>query len=180
MCYERRGLICLSAILIILTCFYPPSMVKACDCGVPKNANEAMDRAAAVFRGEVLQIKTDESSYVALISVLEIWKGIEESQVLIYTDKNSSCRFDFEVGKEYLLYPYEQNGKLKVINCGRNAEINNEMQDLMELGKGYEPIKSVHLKDEFKNSNSFMIISGVLALFVIVTIIIFRKKQKKN
>lgn len=176
MCYERRGLICLFAILIILTCFYPPSMVKACDCGVPKNANEAMDRAAAVFRGEVLQIKNN----TALISVSEIWKGIEESQVLIFTDKNSSCRFDFEVEKEYLLYPYEQNGKLKVINCGRSAEINNAMQDLMELGKGYEPIKSVHLEDEFKNSNSYMIISGVLILFVLVTIIISRKKQKKN
>lgn len=113
---NRKNLICLLAILVTLTFIYPSSFVMACDCVIPENANEAMDKAAAVFRGEVLQIRKErvngESYQAAIISVSEIWKGIDETQVLVYTDWASSCQFDFVVGEEYLLYPYESDGKL--------------------------------------------------------------------
>lgn len=153
----------------------------ACDCMIPENANEAKDKAVAVFSGEVLQIKKErtngESYQVALISVSEIWKGIEETQVLVYTDWASSCQFDFEVGEKYLLYPYENDGKLKVIDCGRSAEIRNASQDLLELGKGEKPNNTVQLDKEMRDSK-LLFVSILLVLFISAIVFVYSRKRK--
>ncbi|MEH7121893.1 hypothetical protein V7127_01465 [Bacillus sp. JJ1773] len=182
---KRRNIIYVTAVLIILTLFYPSSRGLACDCDIPKTANEALNRAAAVFRGEVLQVKKKKingKSYdVALISVSEIWKGIDESHVFVTTDWSSSCQYDFEVGKEYLFYPNDHDGILKVINCGRSAEIQYANQDLLELGKGKEPKYTVQLEEELMSSKWFQQSSMLLVLFIIVfAIVYFRKKKIKN
>ncbi|KAB2334462.1 hypothetical protein F7731_14705 [Cytobacillus depressus] len=185
LCNKSRGLFCLTGILIILMFVNPSSIAMACDCNIPKNANEALEKAAAVFRGEVLQLTEEkingESYSVALISVSEIWKGIEESQVRVYTEKGSSCQFDFEVGKEYLLYSYEYNGMLKVINCSRCAEVKYANQDLLELGKGKEPVNTVQLEEDLKSNKLFNQTSILLLLLIIVfvTVYLWRKKIKK-
>jgi hypothetical protein len=185
MCKKRRSLIfCLITILISIVTFFPSSFVLACDCVSPDNANEALEKASAVFKGEVMKLKEEkkdgENDNVALISVSEIWKGIDESQVKVYTDRNSSCHFDFELGKEYLLYPYEHNGKLKVMNCGRSTEIEYASKDLSELGKGKNPSHLVQLEDEFKNNRLLILISIVLTLIVIISIIVVLRKVKRN
>ena len=153
------------------TIFAPTSHVVACSCYVPDNASEALERSTAAFRGEVIRLKVesiDGRNYdVALLSVSEIWKGIEDTQVMVYTNW-SSCNFNFEIGEEYLLYPYEHEGKLKVINCGRSAEVGVAQHDLTELGAGTQPSHEVHLEHEFRKAESIK----QLALMILVVLLL--------
>jgi hypothetical protein len=131
----------------------------------------------------VIELKEEtidgERYEAALISVSENWKGNEDSQVIVYTEW-TSCEFEFEEEKEYLLYPYDNNGMLKVINCGRNAEINNALEDLVELGEGNKPSNTVQLEAEFQKGGSGAI-TGLLLLLLIplvsVPILLIRKKR---
>lgn len=151
----------------------------ACDCYVPETAHEAQEKADAVFKGKVLQLKKEkiegETYNVALISVSETWKGIDDTQVTVFTDW-TSCQFDFEVGKEYLLYPNKLNGELRVIDCGRSVEIQFAANDLLQLGKGEDPTNMVQLEDEFQNNTFKTFI--VLTLLIIMTVSIFGLARK--
>lgn len=170
--------LCLS--LFTLVVFYQPALTLACNCDVPDNATEALEGASAVFKGKVIKLKEEtidgEKYDVALISVSETWKGIEDSQVIVYTDW-SSCQFQFEEEKEYLLYPYKHNGKLIVINCGRSAEINYAQEDLLELGEGNEPTNTVQLEDDFKNGKSEILMSFLLLIILVSAVIVLRRKK---
>lgn len=177
---EKLLLFFSSLTLLIVVVFYQPALTSACKCDVPDNATEALETATAVFKGEVIKLKEEtidgEKYDVALISVSETWKGIEDSQVIVYTDW-TSCQFEFEEGKEYLLYPYKHNGKLKVINCGRSADINYAKGDLLELGEGNEPTNTVQLEDDFKNGKIGIIMSFVLLLIIASALIFLRRKR---
>lgn len=164
---------------------FNPHHVQACDCGVPDTATEALEEASAVFKGKVIKIREEkingETHDVVLVSVTEIWKGLENSQVEVYTDW-SSCQFPFAVGNEYLLYPYEKNGRLHVIDCGRSAEVNDAQDDLVELGQGEKPRNIVNLEKDFEDNQSYlMMILGVFFVaLVVIIIIILRFNRKKS
>lgn len=182
---KRKKLVLLFSCLTLLTLvvLFQPVPASACDCDIPDNATEALEKATAVFKGTVIMLQEKsifgEKHNAALLSVSENWKGNEDSQVIVYTDW-TSCQFDFEEGKEYLLYPYEYNGKLKVINCGRSAEITNAQEDLIELGAGSKPTNIVQLEDKFQKETSILIMSVWLLVItlVVVTIIVLRRKMR--
>lgn len=177
----QRRYISVIILLVVLMLLYRPIIGQACDCAIPPNATEAMTEATTVFRGEVIKIKSEKqggTKYdVALLSVSEIWKGIKESQVIIYTEW-SSCQFHFVIGEEYLLYVYEHNNKLKVINCGRSKKVKYSEKDLLELGRGMEPSHYVHLKAGFQYNKIAWLISLGVVLLITVTIGIFYLERK--
>ncbi|HZG76690.1 MAG TPA: hypothetical protein VEZ72_12640 [Paenibacillus sp.] len=150
-----------------LSSFFAPRQVEACSCFVPDSALEAMERADATIRGKVIDVKKrsiDNSMYdVALFEVSRIWKGIEQSQVVLHTSW-SSCQFSFEIGQEYLLYPYEHEGRYHVINCGRNAEINHAEADLAALGEGRPPTEVVDLTAAFRTNGMNLYLFVALAV----------------
>ncbi|WP_010095402.1 hypothetical protein [Ornithinibacillus scapharcae] len=181
----RKLFVLLLLLFIYILPLLNPNHVQACDCAVPETANEALEKASAVFMGEVMRIREEkiigEPHDVALISVSEIWKGLENSQVEVYTDW-SSCQFSFEVGREYLLYPYENNGRLHVIDCGRSAKVNEAQDDLLELGQGEEPRIIVHLEKELEDNQVYLMMILVVLIFAILVIIIsiLRYNRKRN
>lgn len=136
-----------------------------------------------LFKGKVSQLKKEkikgETHSVALLSVSETWKGIDETQVTVFTDW-TSCQFNFEIGKEYLLYPNKLSGELNVIDCGRSAEIQMAANDLLELGKGEEPKNIVQLEDEFKDHTLNTLIGLALTIILIVTIIGLLRKWSRG
>lgn len=182
MVYRRERLLLLFLYLTLFTfvVFSQPVLISACNCDVPDNVTEALDSADAVFKGKVIKLKEEtinaEKYDVALISVSETWKGMVDSQVIVYTAW-SSCQFDFEVGKEYLLYSYKHTGKFEVINCGRSTEISYAQEDLLELGEGNEPTNTIQLEDEFENGNLGVITSFVL-LIVGASVIVFLRRKR--
>lgn len=136
--------IVLTLLLMTLSVAFPIQKAAACSCLLPENAAEAKERAAATFTGTVRSIGEFESDrkeayYAATLSVNESWKGMDEPETVVYTSW-SSCQFDFEKGKTYLLYPYEHDGRYEVTNCGRSGEVTQAnadvMKDLQELGAG--------------------------------------------
>jgi preprotein translocase subunit SecG len=169
-------------LLIITFIIAQPGKAAACSCAFPDNATDAMEQASAVIQGKVLSIREEtinkEKYNVALIQVEKSWKGNVDSQVKVYTSW-SSCQFDFIVDEEYLLYPYEHEGKLKVINCGRSAEISLAEADLITLGAGDIPTNIVDR--EGNSSNSFTLwMYLVMAIIVIALYIILRTRKTKE
>ncbi|QOR64775.1 hypothetical protein IM538_13000 [Cytobacillus suaedae] len=183
LCKQTKILLSCLVVLCFSMAFYPSSQVMACDCYVPETAHEALEKADAVFKGKVLQLKKErikgETYNVALFSVSETWKGINETQVTVFTDW-TSCHFNFEVGKEYLLYPNKLKGELNVIDCGRSAETQFAANDLLELGKGGEPKNIVQLEDEFQNDLIITLFGLALPIIVTVSIIVALRKWRKQ
>lgn len=154
----RGGTLLLNLMILVTVLsvlIYPAPTAMACDCDPPDTATEAMEVATAVFRGTVIKIHkkqpmSDGERYdKVLISVSESWKGMEDSQAIIYTHSSSSCTFAFQEGDEYLLYPYLRDGVMYIMDCGRSSDISLAEEDLEELGKGKEPTNIVDLEDGY-------------------------------
>ncbi|NGZ76989.1 hypothetical protein [Saccharibacillus alkalitolerans] len=139
------GRVALVFVLLVLSgaAAFSPGRAAACSCIIPDNARAAMEKSAAVFAGTVESVKTvrkgSEAYYKAEMKADESWKGVDEANVTVYSDFGS-CSFGFETGKRYLIYAYDNQERLDVINCGRSGKLmpDNEMAaaDLKELGTG--------------------------------------------
>lgn len=176
---KRKGLLLFQSftVLIALLLLQPAVPTYACDCDVPDNATEALERADAVFTGKVIKLKKEKVEIAAIIAVSESWKGTKDSQVIVYTDRSSSCHFNFIEGEEYLLYPSKHDGKFKVISCGRSTVIKNAGEDLLELGAGSEPTNVVQLDDDLMDGKFGVILSFVLPIILVLGIFFFRKRK---
>lgn len=155
-----------------------PAIVHACNCYIPDNAIESLEISDAVFTGKVKKIskKTmDGKTYNAvLIEVGQIWKGIQESEVIVYTSW-SSCQFDFIDEEEYLLYAYEDDGKLHVTNCGRSTTLTHATTDTQQLVEGQEPSIKVNLSTSL---NWYIVL--IVTLVVIFALMMFYKARKNR
>lgn len=120
--------------------------------------------------------------------VLQIWKGIENSQVMITTGLGGGdCGFDFQVGQEYLVYAskstmYGEKTLVAVI-CSRTSEISLAQGDLQILGEGEIPLKDVELSIVEINKKGAIIggtqsLWGILILGVLLIPIIAYIKRK--
>jgi len=160
---------------------FSPLNVSACNCDIPKDAIEGMAHSDAVFTGEVKRIKTayvnGEANNAVFIHVDEIWKGINETQVIVYTGWNS-CQFEFKEGEQYLLYAYKYEDKYHVISCGRSATILNGAEDIKLLGPGDKPSKEVNLTFEYNKWE--WIIGSIAAMVLLSTAVILIRKHKKR
>ena len=107
----------------------------ACDCAMPGNPREELQRSDAVFSGEV--ISRDFKSAKVEIRVEKFWKGPRAKKIsLKYI--GSDCTYQFVVGKKYLVYAY---GKeiLSTHVCTRTKDLDKASDDLKEIGEGKEP-----------------------------------------
>lgn len=155
-------------IIISLTLFTLPAISYACSCEVPPSVEEEVQRKTAVFSGKVINI-TEQSKQskggiqstadpmAVLFEVTSTWKGVNETQVLIYTATSSaSCGFNFRLGGKYLIYAYGENEKGELITgiCDRTALISEATEDLAVLGEGLQPTEEVNL-EEGKNQEEY-------------------------
>jgi hypothetical protein len=99
-----------------------------------------LKRAAAVFAGEVIGIKTEEYSLTVEIKVERVWKGAINKTIVVQTSKwESDCGYSFATGKKYLIYVYGQ-APFTVSRCSRTKPVESASEDLKELGEGKQPI----------------------------------------
>lgn len=166
----------------------------ACTC-VNLEPNEAYEHAEAVYTGKLLDIKQERiQEGVAgpidyrdanLLEIQEIWKGANESQIIVYDEgEENSCGISFEAGSTYLVYSYRaENGDLYTSLCSRTAEISNAEQDLEFLGQGKKAVHEVNLEAEMsqvsnKDYDMEMFIGGVLTVVLAVAALIILKRRR--
>lgn len=178
---------------------YSPNTSFACDCVEPYPVKDELNRSSAVFSGKVVKmvdenknklIQSSADPIAVQIEVKETWKGLNQKQLLVYTERNSaSCGYEFDLDNEYLVYAMEVDGQLKVSLCSRTKLLSAATSDLQELGKGEKPSKDVSIdlnEHGGEANNPFNTLAGkntiyitVLILGVILLIVyVFRRIKK--
>jgi hypothetical protein len=134
----------------------------ACMCGdTRQTVAEARDNALMVFSGAVSDDEYRDGAtfpdgrpagaeLVARFKIDRWWKGPAIPEVFLFTEQYqapdhsisvSTCAYEFEVGKRYLVYAGYFLGRLRASYCSRTSVIENATEDLKVLGKGKPPIR---------------------------------------
>jgi hypothetical protein len=107
----------------------------------PKSVKVPLKQSAAVFSGEVLEVKNGGNYLEVRLRVQRFWKGVEAEEVSLLTDSTvESPRY--RIGQEYLVFAGRQEGKLFTGQCSRTKLLEYAQGDLQQLGEGKEPKKS--------------------------------------
>jgi len=126
----KLKLINLPVFIFVLMIFsFSAEQALACDCAAPPPVREAKEKAAAVFVGEVISIKTVRGDYSreVTLKVTKTWKGVLSSQITIMT--GGGCGYFFEEGKSYLIYAYGDKEKPATGICSRTTAAGTEKAD---------------------------------------------------
>nr|WP_236838635.1 hypothetical protein [Caldalkalibacillus salinus] len=169
---------------------YSPHTSYACSCAEPLPVNEEMERSAAVFSGKTVDMfdKNENSSTLSSadpiavkFEVEESWKGVNQSQVIVYTVRESaSCGFEFELDQQYLVYAQERDGELDVSLCSRTTHLSNAQEDIDELGQGDKPTEQVSIDLEDEGSTQYQSASIVVFIAVLILVGAYMTRRKRQ
>lgn len=122
-----------------------PAKSFACSCIMSGTPTEELAKSTAVFSARVTDINVP-TRFVSFSSadpvkvtfqVDDVWKGpIQETQVATTARSGASCGYEFEEGKEYIVYAQGDESDLKVSLCSRTRPLSQASADLEELGPG--------------------------------------------
>lgn len=105
----------------------------ACSCmasqdPVNKQIENAYSGSEAIFAGEVLEVKeSGEYTLAVKFKVKKTWKGSAVQEITIKTAENSAmCGYNFEVGKQYLVYANGNANELSTTDCSRTSLYNKK------------------------------------------------------
>ena len=156
-----------------------PRRAFACSCVSQGDPLRASTDADAIFVGKVEALSPSSVLFRggANFNVTMAWKGIETSRLtLTYT--GSMCDYRFEVGREYLVYAYNDNAGFHADSCGRtmlvsHAQANGEFN---RLGVG----KTIIPTPESTNWPAYLaVIVGPLSLVTLAVVLVRRKHHKQ-
>lgn len=124
-----------------------PRCAYACSCLPPGPPRDALATSDAVFAGKVVKLSAplgDAVNSVDPVSVTfevsQSWKGAPAQTVVVKTASSSaSCGFNFEQGREYLVYAETADGELQAGLCSRTQALATAAEDLAALGTGQAP-----------------------------------------
>lgn len=179
------------AVITFLFFNLSPTKSYACSCVPPDSVQEELAKSSDVFSGKVIEMKdknklklTQSSADLieVKIEVNEIWKGNNQPELLVYTERDSaSCGFEFALNQEYLVYANEDGGQLRVSLCSRTAPLTAATADLNDLGKGEKPVPQDEKapKDSDNNNLYFIMIGGGAGLAVGMVIAFFMSRKSK-
>ena len=121
----------------------PPSPAWACSCVPPDPPPIAFANTDAVFAGRVTQISdprwpgglvSSADPVRVVFQVNDSWKGVTTTTVLIATAvSGASCGYTFDVGRQYVVYAYNNNGVWGTNMCTRTNDVANAAVDLTYL-----------------------------------------------
>ena len=130
------------------------SNVSACECD-PPSQRSTFNHSSAVFIGEVIEIADSDvplfkdlkpapkSSFAVTFKVIEYWKGVRGSQVVVHSDLGGMpChQFAFRKGEKYLVYA-EGKTLIAITGCTRSRIVENTeyyRSELRGLGRSKKP-----------------------------------------
>lgn len=173
-----------------------PTVSYACSCVEPGPVEGELELSSVVFSGKVIEMKDvnknnlSQSSVDPIAIVFEVdesWKGLNQTQVLVYTARDSaSCGYEFTLNEDYLVFAQETDGELRVGLCSGTTPLTANL-DMTALGKSEKPTEQVLIELDGKvfddqtpaeNSNKplyiFLLFVGVLLIGVYIV------RRKKN
>ena len=108
----------------------------ACSCLRPGSPLTELEKATAVFAGEVSDIEQTTTGFEVSFSVSEVWKGdLNPTLVLTTGPHSAACGYPFGIGQDYLVYAYGRDAAPLSTNlCSRTTLLSNAEDDLIELG----------------------------------------------
>jgi len=148
---RTKYLIVLSIVLMYLMAI-PPRRAFANDC-FRINPKVMWEWSAAVFAGKVIRLERVErllhSGWTVVnptlkitFQVTSVWKGLTSPVLIVYTSTNYwDGGYDFQSGKDYLVYAYQEGHDLATDNC-RTRLLAKASEDLQMLGAGQPPSAS--------------------------------------
>jgi len=124
--------------LISLACVSPGhSANRTVRClSEPKSVKSALKQSAAVFSGEVFEIKNGPNFKEVRFRVERSWKGVDAEEVSVLEVDSTAESPHYRLGERYLVFAALQNGKLFSGNCSRTKKIADAEGDLQQLGQG--------------------------------------------
>ena len=153
---------------------YLPNTSHACSCIESGTVKEELTRSSAVFSGKVIEIvdKNKNSSIqssadpiAVVFEVEESWKGMDQTQVVVYTERSSaSCGYEFILNNEYLVYVHENTGNLNVSICSRTTLLSAADQDTEDLGIGERPTEQIVIDLTTENATNYYQLSIYLLI----------------
>jgi hypothetical protein len=120
--------------------------------------------------------------------VISSWKGVEQAQTVVRTAMDSAaCGFDFEVGKRYLVYTYNDDaGNANTGLCDRTKLLTVSGEDIAKLGPGkppvakpavQAPVQPTAVAGEQASFIPYVIpILAVAVILMVLFLVIFRRK----
>lgn len=171
-----------------------PASTNACSCMQNGPVKAELSRSDAVFSGKVVKIidqnkfsiiKSSADPMAVTIEIDRTWKGINQTEVVVHTERESaSCGFEFLLNQDYLVYAFEDDGKLRTTICSRTAPLSAAGDDLNQLGTGQKPTEKVEIKVSplslVNDSMPYLYISISLifvVLFIVVGYVFIKKRR---
>lgn len=100
-----------------------------------RSVKAAYRQSAAVFAGEVIEIKSGGNFLEARFRMDRSWKGVASQEVSVSTDASVESPH-YRVGEKYLVFAGRQQGRLFTGNCSRTKKLEYAQSDLDQLGEG--------------------------------------------
>ncbi len=179
--------------IVVIGSFTFSPQAQACDCADPGGPAEELERAKAVFSGKLLFSKIERQQEgmrgaieywnVYLFEVQETWKGVGQTQFIVY-DTTSNCGAFYQEGATYLVYAYEHKEKgLYTSSCHRTMELSHAQEDLYVLGAGQTDLEEVNLRGKMrwitdKDYDLFIVGSGFI-ITVMLLLSLIRKLRRR-
>lgn len=98
-----------------------------------KTVARLVNYSDVVFAGTLVEENNDQ----LIFKVENVWKGDFKDSITFYFphDVIDSCQFNFEIGKNYLVYADVTLNGLSVSKCGRTNFLINAQRDIDELNR---------------------------------------------
>lgn len=161
-----------------------PGKSFACSCIQPGSVEEEYSKADAVFSGKVIRIeenKPTEDDFTPVKVVFEVkntWKGVEESEIAVYTGTDSaSCGYEFAQGKSYLVYANTSGDQLTTSLCSITKPLASADEDLSILKDGKKPTKISKVPDQNNSNLTWIVLVCLLIASISYSIMRVMKKE---
>ncbi len=119
-----------------------PNVLWPCSCAGPLTPEQNFKTAYAVFSGKALEQtivdivdpRGSYKMYEVVFQVDQTWKGVSSEKFTMLTGLDEgSCRYSFDVGREYLVYAHLWESDLSTSICSRTRETSEASEDFAYL-----------------------------------------------
>jgi hypothetical protein len=152
-----------------------------------QTAENYFETANAVFSGKVINVNTPVTGLIGgddpvsvNFEVYKYWKGSPLKNILIRTGiGGGDCGYQFEEGREYLVYTFERDGVSRTNICSGTKLLAQAEGDLAILSDGSAPIDvGVNgLENELFVQFSWLTIVIILGTLLFILFLIIRSKS---
>ncbi|QQR54678.1 hypothetical protein IPG41_05830 [Candidatus Peregrinibacteria bacterium] len=141
---------------------------QACSCVRPGTPAEELEASDVVFSGQVVGIDHATYGYDVTLQVHESWKGEVKGKITVHTGMGGGdCGFNFEQGKDYLVYASQSDENYGVSICGLTGLLADSDTESLGIGQILTQEEDAALK---KMNKGLMTGAAVLTLVLFGTL----------